>query len=264
MSHLSVHIDGIGLLGPGLNGWEQSREVLSGVAPFASAAVQLPIAEALPPAERRRVGLAVKLSMAIGFEAVRNAGADPAKLASIFSSTGGDCDNCHHLLTTLASNDRAVSPTRFHNSVHNAPAGYWSIATACMQASTSLCAYDATFAAALLETAAQVQSSGQSCLLVAFDSAYPEPLYSLRPIPSPFGIAMVLSPQTTQSTKASLTIALTEAEVLPIDDLELEKLRATIPTARALPLMQRLARAQSGSVVIEYLNTPNLLVEVTI
>jgi hypothetical protein len=268
MNHLLVHIDGIGLLGPGFNGWEQSRlllsaDVLNGDTPFAIAPVQLPIAEGLPPAERRRVGLAVKLSMAIGFEAVRNAGADPAKLASVFSSTGGDCDNCHHLLTTLASNDRAVSPTRFHNSVHNAPAGYWSIATACMAASTSLCAYDATFAAALLETAAQVQSSGQSCLLVAFDSAYPEPLYSLRPIPYPFGIAMVLSPQATQSTKASLTIALTEAETLPIDDLELEKLRATIPTARALPLLQQLARAQSGSVVIEYLNTPNLIIEVT-
>ena len=152
MSGLQVHIDGIGLIGPGLSGWEPSRNILSGRAPFATAPVQLPPAEGLPPAERRRVGLSVKLSMAIGFEAVRNAGADASTLASVFSSTGGDCDNCHNLLVTLASNDRAVSPTRFHNSVHNAPAGYWSIATGSMAASTSLCAYDGTFAAALLET----------------------------------------------------------------------------------------------------------------
>jgi len=262
MSGLLAHIDGIGLFGPGLNGWEHARQILTGQLPFVVAPLQLLVADALPAAERRRAGLAVKLSMALGFEAIGDAGADATKLASVFSSTGGDCDNCHHLLTTLASDDRAVSPTRFHNSVHNAPAGYWSIATACMAASTSLCAYDGTFAAALLEAATQVRASDQPCLMVAFDSAYPEPLYSFRPIPYPFGIAMVLSPHKTATTQVSLNIALTTADAMPIDQSELEKLRATIPTARALPLMQLIARAESGSVVIEYLNKPNLVIEV--
>ncbi len=263
MSGLSIHIEGISLFGPGLNGWEQSRHVLAGTAPLVLAPVALPMAEKLPPAERRRAGLSIKLSMAAGLEAAKNAGADPATLANIFSSTGGDCENCHNLLTALASNDRVVSPTRFHNSVHNAPAGYWSIATSCMEASTSLCAYDGTFGAALIETAAQIHASGQPCLMVAFDSAYPEPLYALRPIPYPFGIAMVIGLNKTKSTKASLKIALTEADAQPMHESEFETLRSSIPTARALPLMQYLARGQSGSVVIEYLNKPNLLVEIS-
>jgi hypothetical protein len=73
---------------------------------------------------------------------------------------------------------------------------------------------------------------------------------------------MVLSPHKTATTQVSLNIALTAADAMPIDQSELEKLRATIPTARALPLMQLIARAESGSVVIEYLNKPNLVIEV--
>ena len=75
--------------------------------------------------------------------------ADLAQLATVFSSTAGDCDNSHVILETLASADRALSPTRFANSVHNAAAGYWSIATGAKAESTVLCAFDASFGAGL-------------------------------------------------------------------------------------------------------------------
>jgi hypothetical protein len=262
MNALHIHVDGIGLLGPGLVGWNHAREVLSGNAELQLAHPQLPPVEALPPAERRRVGLPIKLSLAIGFEAIRNAGANAAQLATVFSSTGGDCDNCHNILATLASEDRAVSPTRFHNSVHNAPSGYWSIATGCMAPSTSLCAYDATFAAGLLEATTQALCSGQPCLLLAFDTAYPEPLYALRPIPYPLGVAMVLNPARTASASASLTITPSQASATRMSDEVLEGLRSRIPAARSLPLMQQLAYRSSSSVVIEYLDGLNLSIEV--
>ena len=35
----------------------------------------------------------------------------------------------HEICEALATDEREVSPTRFHNSVHNASAGYWGIAT---------------------------------------------------------------------------------------------------------------------------------------
>ena len=263
MSPWQIHVDGIGLFGPGLNGWAHAQEVLAGRAELVMAALNLPVPEALPPAERRRVGLTLKLAMACGFEAVRQACIDPANLAAVFSSTGGDCDNCHHILDTLASSDRAVSPTRFHNSVHNMPAGYWSIATACMAPSTSLCAYDATFAAGLIEAATQAIITGQPCLLVAFDTAYPEPLFSLRPIPHAFGLALVLSPTRRASTLATLDLALSHEPLSTMADEGLEALRASIPAARSLPLMQALAQAASASVVLEYLDGLSLTVSVT-
>ncbi|MEN3110542.1 beta-ketoacyl synthase chain length factor [Uliginosibacterium paludis] len=260
--NMRVHLDGIGLLGPGLPGWETSRAVLAGREAFHLTPLVLPPAEALPPAERRRVGLPVKLSMAIGFEAVRHAGADARALASVFSSTGGDCDNCHAILEVLASDDRSVSPTRFHNSVHNAPAGYWSIATQSMAPSTSLCAYDATFSAGLLNAASQVVTTGKPCLLLAYDTAYPEPLYSLRPIPHAVGIALLLSPHAGEKTLASLSLSLCADAADTMTEPALEQLRQQVPTARALPLLARIASGEPGRVVIDYLERLALSIEV--
>lgn len=262
MSALQIYVDGIGLFGPGLSGWSHSCEVLTGRAALELAPLQLPPVETLPPAERRRLGILIKLSMAIGYEAARNAGADPAQLATVFSSTEGDCDNCHAILETLASDDRAVSPTRFHNSVHNAPSGYWSIATACMEPSTSLCAYDATFAAGILEAATQALTSGKPSLLLVYEATYPEPLYTLRPIPYALGVAMVLNPIKTPAARALLTLNLCTSAATIMPETDLEELRTCIPAARSLPLMQLLAKKTAGSVVIEYLDSLNLAIGV--
>jgi hypothetical protein len=261
MTALQVHVEGIGLYGPGLTGWSDARAVLTASTPLAIAPVKLPAPEALPPAERRRVGLALKLAMAAGFEAVKQAQADAAALPAVFSSTGGDCDNCHLILEGLASADRTVSPTRFHNSVHNMPAGYWSIATACMAPTTSLCAYDATFAAGLLEAACQASSTQAPCLLVAYDTAYPEPLHALRPIPHAFGVALVLSPHRTATSLYSLSLALDDAAPGRMSDAALEQLRTSIPAARSLPLLRALARNERTAVVIDYLDGLSLALE---
>ena len=126
---LAARIAGIGLVGPGLAGWSAGRETLAGRAPYTPSPTRLPAPEALPATERRRAGKCVKLALATGLEAVEAAGIAPARLTAIFASSSGDGENCHAICETLASDDRLISPTRFHNSVHNAPAGYWSIAT---------------------------------------------------------------------------------------------------------------------------------------
>jgi hypothetical protein len=262
MTTLQVHLEGIGLYGPGLAGWSQARQVLDASLPVQITPVQLPAPEALPPAERRRVGVALKLAMAAGFEAVARAEADASALTAVFSSTGGDCDNCHLILEGLAAPQRSVSPTRFHNSVHNMPAGYWSIATKCMAPTTSLCAYDATFAAGLLEAASQANSTQAPCLLVAYDTAYPQPLQAHRPIPHAFGVAMVLSPKRTPRSSASLSIGLGDAAPTLLADADLEQLRTSVPAARSLPLLRALARGESAAVVIDYLDDLSLDVEV--
>ncbi|MCO5976026.1 beta-ketoacyl synthase chain length factor [Ideonella oryzae] len=255
----AVHVQGIGLFGPGMSGWSDALPVLRGERPLVLQPTVLPAPTSLPPAERRRVGLALKLAMAAGFDAVQVAGADASGLATVFSSTGGDCDNCHQLLDTLASADRAVSPTRFHNSVHNMPAGYWGIANQCQAPSTSLCAYDATFAAGLLEAVVQMQASGQPCLLVAYDTAYPAPLQQIRPIPHAVGVALLLSP--TPGTGPALRVGWAQAPIDTLADPVLESLRTAVPAARALPLLQGLARQRHGTWVLEYLDQLQLRVE---
>ena len=105
---------------------------------------------------------------------------------------------------------RELSPTRFSNSVHNAPAGYWSIATGAKRESNVLCAFDASFCAGLLEALAHVVVEEQPVLLVAYDTDYPEPLHAKRPIPDAFGAAFVLTPHRERGSLARIEASLAE------------------------------------------------------
>jgi hypothetical protein len=263
MTTLAAYVNGVGLLGPGIDDWPAGVRVLTGEAPWTPAPTRLPVPECLPAAERRRSGTVVRLALALALEACKRAGADPATLPAVFTSSGGDGQNCHEICQVLASADRQLSPTRFHNSVHNAAAGYWGIATGATPASNALCAYDASFAAGLLEALAQVAVDETPVLLVAYDTSYPEPMRRVRPIPDAFGVAMVLAPAPRDTSLARLKASLGEARGESMADAALEGLRASIPAARSLPLLALLARRATGRVIIDYLDTLGLDLEVS-
>lgn len=262
MTTLTGYIDGIGLLGPGLTDWPAARAILAGEAQYQYAKTPLPAPAALPPAERRRCGPIVKLALAIGYEAAGAAGLDVSTLPTVFSSSGGDGGNCHEICQMLASDDRQISPTRFHNSVHNAAAGYWSIASRAMAPSSVLCAHDASFGAGLLEALAQVAVDGTTTLLIAADTTYPEPLRKTRPIPDEFGIALALSPKFSSGSLAQITVKQVPSEPDHLADAALEHLRQAIPAARGLPLLQAIARREKVKLVLDYLDGTRLSVEV--
>jgi hypothetical protein len=266
VSTLSATLAGVGLLGPGLADWPAAARVLAAGEPYAPQPTVVPPLECLPSAERRRTGTVVRLALHVGLEAMRRAHADPAVPAAVFCSSGGDGQNCHEICQVLASADRQISPTRFHNSVHNAAAGYWGIATGATAASNALCAHDASFAAGLLEALTQVAVEETPVLLIAYDAPYPEPMRSVRPIPEAFGVALLLTPARAAAGPAApgtrLTAALSGAPAERLEDPQLEALRAAVPAARSLPLLARLARAAPGTTVIDYLEELQLRVEV--
>lgn len=256
MNDLKFWVQGVGLLGPGLASWTDARDVLRGIRAHEPAPTVLPPPLRLPPAERRRAGPVVKLALALADEAVAQAQIDPATLATVFASSSGEGANCHQLCETLATPTPLVSPIRFTNSVHNAAAGCWHIAVASRATSTSLCAFDGSFAAGLIEAASSMRLTGRPVLLVASDSPYPEPLNTARPLPDHFGCAFVLAPEPDAGSLAELTIALeTSAEpTSACDSPSLDMLRRTIPAARPLPLLAALAYARARHrLVLDYL-----------
>jgi len=263
MKDLVAYVSGIGVKGPGFSDWPEAEAVLARVRPYVRADTALAPPESLPSTERRRAGRVVKLALAVGLEAVRRAGSDPARLPAVFASSSGDGDNCNEICQTLASPNRELSPTRFHNSVHNAPAGYWSIAHSTQVASTTICAYDASFAAGLLETLVQVTIDGAETALIAYDLDYPPPLRAVRPIPAPFGIALILQANPGRFAIARLSARIHTAAADRLADPELEALRASIPAARGLVLLEAIARREPTSVCIDYLMPETLLIEVT-
>jgi hypothetical protein len=261
---LTAYIEGIGLTGPGLANWLGSQAVLGGQLPYQPAKTILPPPALLPAAERRRSGAIVKLTLATGLEAINAAGLIAANLPSVFSSSGGDGENCHAICEMLASSDRQISPTRFHNSVHNTAAGYWGIATGAMTSSSVLCGFDASFGAGLLEALCQVVADNARTVMLACDTPYPEPLFSTRPIPDAFGIALVLAPEKSAQALAKITVSLSDLPADRFDDNALEALRIRIPAARGLPVLRAIAQRADGRYVLDYLNDTTLAVEITL
>jgi hypothetical protein len=260
---LPAGIAGIGVVGPGLRGWAHACSVLGTAIAYEPAPTLIPPATALPPAERRRTGRVVNLALAVGQEAIGGLELDLTALRTVFASSGADSNNCHEICQTLASTDRQLSPTRFHNSVHNVAAGYWSIATRDMAPYTVVCAYDGSFAAGLLEALVQVNAVHLPVLLVAYDVDYPPPLRAKRPIPDGFGVALLLQPDTAAHALATVFAQFSQEPADMLESPALEQLRGAIPAARCLPLLERIARRQPGLTHLAYLDSLSLALEVT-
>lgn len=240
---MTVYVEGVGVMGPGLAGWTQAAAVLSARSPYTPAELPRLIPERLAPDVRRRTTRHIRLALAAAEEAVRHAGVDPALLPSVFASSEADSEITHDICQEVAKAAPEVSPTRFHNSVTNAPAGYWCIAGGSMQASTSVAAFDVTFAVGLIEACAQVLVEHERVLLVAHDTRLPEPLHAQRPLFADFAAALVLARARTNRALAQLDLELRPGagSETSLADAALEQLRRGNPAARALPLLAALA-----------------------
>jgi hypothetical protein len=262
---MRIFVEGIGLCGPGLTGWVPSLPVLAGHQKYVAAPTAIPAITLLPANERRRAAQIVKIALAVGTEAFAAAGRAPAKTATVFTSSAADGETLHEILNVLASPHRELSPTRFHNSVHNSAAGYWSIATGSTAASTSLCGHDDSFAAGLLEAAVQVVTQQHAVALIAYDAQYPGPLGELRPVGAAFAVALVLSPTPTDAAFAAIELVLQPGTTASskVASPELEMLNRITPAGRSLPLLAALARRENASITLNYLEDMVLVMNVT-
>ena len=259
---MEMTIKGVGLLAPGLNGWEAGRAVLAGRSPFRPDAVPDPDAAMLPPNERRRSSDCVRWAVQTAQEAMAQSGLDPRDVPTVFASSGGEMGVFDKLCRTLATPERTVSPTLFHQSVHNAAAGYWGIATAGQQSSTALSCYDDSFAAGLLEASTMVHVERCPVLLVAYDLAVPSPLSQARPITTGFAVALILAPLT-DASPAVMRISLEECADEPscLEHPVLEGVRIDNPAARSLPLLTAIAMGGNRTVRLGLLEGQQLMVE---
>jgi hypothetical protein len=165
---------------------------VAGMAVWNSPHANRPQPRLLAPNERRRAPDTVALALEVAQAACANAGRDPALLPTVFASTYGDLAITDYMCGTLAKAPTTLSPTRFHNSVHNAAAGYWSIATGCQQPYCALGAGQYTFAAGLFAAALQVCADETDVLLVAYDINARGPLARVAHSQGMLGVALVL------------------------------------------------------------------------
>ena len=242
MSALDIRVEGIGFWAPGWPNWQAARAGLRGELQ-ADPALTKPNPSILVAAERRRAPSPVLLACEVAAQACAESGHDVDSLASVFASTHGDLVITDYMSSTIASAPRELSPIKFHNSVHNAPAGYWTIAAHCHAASTSISSWHSTFAVALLEAAVQANADQLPVLLAAYDTESPGPLSDVSPAKTIFGVAMVVSPTPNHGISLRLHFnAQARADVSIVLPSAFAEMAASNPmAAQSLPLLAALA-----------------------
>lgn len=189
---LSAVVEGVGYWSQGLPSWAAARAWAQG-ATEPDGAPARPAPTLLAANERRRAPESVAVALEVALAACQAAGRDPASLPSVFASSHGDMAITDYMCATLASEPRTISPTRFHNSVHNAAAGYWTIGTGAMRPTTAISALQASFAQGLIEALAQLAAGDEAVLLVGYDGNAAGPLGRIAHSRGLLGAALVLA-----------------------------------------------------------------------
>ena len=238
---MRIHVEGVGLWSPQLADFSALRGWLD-AAPMPAPAAKPPAAT-LPANERRRAPESVLLAIEVAGQAVAMSGRDAADLACVFGSAFGDLSITDYMCETLARAPTELSPTRFHNSVHNAPAGYWTIATGCHAPSSAVCAWHDSVGAGLLEAATLALADQRPVLFVCSDVAGAGPLAPLSGSTQAFGCAFVVSPEASPRSLATLSLQAVARTDAPLDASALPAAwtQSNPIAAAALPLLVVLA-----------------------
>ncbi|WP_295983629.1 beta-ketoacyl synthase chain length factor [uncultured Variovorax sp.] len=244
----TLYIEGPAFWTPTLPGWEAARAAFRGEGALADPPVKRPSPQVLAPAERRRAPDTVALALEVAAASLAASGRNAADVPCVFTSAHGDLSINDYMCSTLASDPKMLSPTKFHNSVHNAAVGYWTIGTGCMAASNAVSAFEHSFASGLLEAAAQCAADEEPVLLVGYDTPTVGALISVNDSRGLLAVAMVLAPAPSERTVAMLQWSLdgSAAQATPPQSDAAKSLAGINPMADALALFESLARLDAG------------------
>lgn len=195
-----VQLAGIGIWTKGLTHFSTLLND-TGIDPLAE--YTMPAPAAIPARERRRASHFISLAVEVAHQACDMAEVDKTTIPSVFASALGDTDISDYMCRKLAQAEKLLSPTQFHNSVHNAASGYWSISAQNRAPTTFVSGFDRSFGAGLLEAASQLVAFNAPVLMVGYDIATTSPFHEMLPIDSAMGVALVLMPEHQQHRSAS-------------------------------------------------------------
>lgn len=240
---------GVGAWGQSFRNWDDLKALINGQ-DFEDDGAKGPKPEVIPANERRRAPLPVRLAVESSWQAVQNAGFDPKKLPSVFVSSLGDTQLTDYMCKVLAGDNKALSPTKFHNSVHNAAAGYWTISTGCMQAANSVAGFEQSVALTLFEALIQAQSEATPILLTFYDAPSSAVLKELLKNEQSFAVSLVIAPTELGHSGIPLSMSVDQRGVVWPDANWGDALQHSYdnnPVAKILPLLKLLIDQDGGS-----------------
>jgi hypothetical protein len=147
----------------------------------------------VPPLLRRRCSRLTRMALEAAFRCVSDE--DMGRVTTVFASRHGDAASNVSLLESLARGE-PLSTTRFSHSVHNAPAGLFSIAAGNRRPSASVAAARGTFPCGYLESISMLTRHPESpVLFVMADEPLPPTLAAFRDEPpGAYALALLMVP----------------------------------------------------------------------
>jgi hypothetical protein len=200
-------------------------------------------AGARAPARRRRTSLLAQIVADVATRATEQAGVSLATVPVVVGSVFGEMITTVEMLAEREA-DGTISPTRFHNSVHNNSAAHLSIGHKNTTFSTSIAAGNDTVAMVLLEALAWLGDRGGEVLAVVADEPLPA---ALGPSTAAVGAALVLAAPSAGAGGARPPLALL-SDLRQAHDAaapsEPRPLEVPSPSAAILPLVAAIESAR--------------------
>ncbi|MFT6389587.1 MAG: hypothetical protein ACJAUP_002980 [Cellvibrionaceae bacterium] len=194
---LSCKVIAFGAWGEGFESWDELVELIENNDASPKESVlsgKGPKPEVIPANERRRSPLSARLAVETSWQATQMAIIDPKDLACVFVSGFGDTQLTDYMCKVLATESKELSPTKFHNSVHNAAAGYWTISTGCEKAANSVAGFQDSVSLTLMESMIQCEQEQKPILLTFFDAPVSAVLTDIMGEGSCFSFSMIIAP----------------------------------------------------------------------
>ncbi|QJR80947.1 hypothetical protein CA267_009230 [Alteromonas pelagimontana] len=244
---LACKIVSVGAWGSYFANWDELQQLMQGSDVGQTKNVG-PKPAVIPANERRRAPLPVRLAVESSWQATQAANVPPESLTCVFVSGLGDTDLTDYMCKTLASEHKELSPTKFHNSVHNAPAGYWTISTKTMSAANSVAGYEESVSLTLLEAMIQCESENVPLLVTFYDAPVADVLQPILANREPFAFSLILYPASADIDGTLIRANVTYNERAPWPQLQssneyIAALYANNPTAKILSLAPLLTQS---------------------
>ncbi len=233
---MQCKVVGLGAWGPGFNSVDELRQCVEAPLDSDIGASMAPKPAVIPANERRRAPLPVKAAVEVSWQAINQSGLQAQEVACVFGSGLGDTQITDYMCRALTQPEKLLSPTRFHNSVHNAAAGYWTISTGCMKSANSVAGYRETVGLSLLEAVTQCLFDDEPVLVTVFDIAAHDAYASLFPVHHSLAASVLLCPPDYASEQVLGSLSLTMTQ-------------RTEPRAQAPGFVERLSENPSAELL---------------
>lgn len=251
---LKCKIAGVGAWGSYFDSWDALQHLLQD-AQLPETKNKGPKPTIIPANERRRAPLPVRLAVESSWQATQSAGFEPSALTCVFASGLGDTDLTDYMCRTLASEHKELSPTKFHNSVHNAPAGYWTISTGTMSAANSVAGYKESVPLTLIEAMIQCATEHKSMLVTFYDAPVADVLRPILSNQETFAFSLVILPDDSDCDGIAITANVNVANqtiwpVLQSNSEYITAMYADNPSARVLCLAELISASNGNKSVV--------------